>query len=55
MNEELIIEIEQENYNNNKEVNNNESTFDKLKRIQLLIKKESSLKEICNKNFVFNF
>ena len=39
---ENIIEIELE-----KDVENKESTFDKIKNIQKLIKKESALKEIC--------
>ena len=28
------------------------STFDKFKNLQMLVKKESSLKEICNKIFI---
>jgi len=39
---ENIIEIELE-----KDEENKESTFDKIKNIQKLIKKESALKEIC--------
>lgn len=39
---ENIREIELE-----KDVENKESTFDKIKNIQKLIKKESALKEIC--------
>ena len=40
-----IIEIIDENEKENKE-----SSFDKLKNIQKLIKKESALKEICKQN-----
>jgi hypothetical protein len=32
------------------EKENKESSFDKLKKIQKLIKKESALKEICKQN-----
>ena len=35
---------------NEREIDNNESSFDKLKNIQKLIKKESALKEICKQN-----
>ena len=41
MNEIIIDENEKEN---------KESSFDKFKKIQKLIKKESALKEICKQN-----
>ena len=40
-----IIEIINEN-----EMENKESSLEKLKKIQKLIKKESALKEICKQN-----
>lgn len=44
-----INEILKENINNNDiiELNEKLSTFEKLKNIQMLIKKEASLKQIC--------
>lgn len=42
----------QEKDNNILELNNQTSTFDKFKNLQMLVKKESSLKEICNKIFI---
>ncbi len=43
-----IVEIVNENESINEE--NKETTLDKIKNIQKLIKKESALKEICKQN-----
>ena len=43
-----IFEIVNENESINEE--NKETTLDKIKNIQKLIKKESALKEICKQN-----
>ena len=43
-----IVEIVNENEPVNEE--NKETTLDKIKNIQKLIKKESALKEICKQN-----
>jgi hypothetical protein len=47
----LVDDLPQEKYLNNINELDEESTFEKLKRIQLLLKKESSLKGICNKKY----
>ena len=47
----LVDDLPQEINLNNINEQNEESTFEKLKRIQLLLKKESSLKGICNKKY----
>ena len=45
-----INEVLKENINNNDiELNEKLSTLEKLKKIQMLIKKEASLKQICTK------
>ena len=45
-----INEVLKENINNNDiELNEKLSIFEKLKNIQMLIKKEASLKQICTK------
>lgn len=44
-----INDISQEKIKNEIVLNEKLSAFDKLKKIQMLIKKESSLKEICTK------
>ena len=48
---EIVLEKTEED-KNNIELNEEISTFDKLKKLQMLIKKESSLKEICNTIFI---
>ena len=50
---ELDKEILEEQIENEIKLGGHNSTFDKLKKIQLLIKEESSLKEICNKKYSF--
>jgi hypothetical protein len=47
----LADDLPQEIILNNINEQNEEATFEKLKRIQLLLKKESSLKQICNKKY----
>ena len=47
----LVDDLPQEKNLNNINELDEESTFEKLKRIQLLLKKESSLKGICNKKY----
>ena len=47
----LVDDLPQEINLNNINEQDDESTFEKLKRIQLLLKKESSLKGICNKKY----
>ena len=47
----LVDDLPQEINLNNINEQNEEATFEKLKRIQLLLKKESSLKGICNKKY----
>ncbi len=49
----LVDDLPQEIILKNINEQNEESTFEKLKRIQLLLKKESSLKQICNKKYRF--
>ena len=44
-----IIEISEENIKNEIDKKEKLSAFDKLKKLQMLIKKECSLKEICTK------
>ena len=54
---EIIKEINEVEVNNNekKTVNNNkEGTFDRLCKLQKLIKKESAIKELC-KNYLYNY
>jgi len=48
---EIVLEKTEED-KNNIELDEEISTFDKLKKLQMLIKKESSLKEICNTIFI---
>ena len=56
----MIIELEnshseeEEDDNNRIELNDNNTSFEKLKKIQLLIKEESSLKDICKINHNLN-
>ena len=56
----MIIELEnshseeEEDDNNRIELNDNNTAFEKLKKIQLLIKEESSLKDICKINHNLN-
>lgn len=45
---------EEEDDNNRIELNDSNTTFEKLRKIQLLIKEESSLKDICNIHYNFN-
>jgi len=47
----LVDDLAKEINLNNINEQNEESTFEKLKRIQLLLIKESSLKQICNKKY----
>lgn len=47
----LEDDLPQEINLNNINEENKESTFEKLRRIQLLLKKESSLRQICNKKY----
>ena len=51
----LVDDLPQEKNLNNINELDEESTFEKLKRIQLLLKKESSLKQICNKKYRINY
>ena len=55
----MIIELnnsysEEEDDNNRIDLNDSNTTFEKLKKIQLLIKEESSLRDICNINYISN-
>lgn len=51
---EIILDNDpfQEKDENLIELDNQLSTFDKYKNLQILVKKESSLKEICNTKFI---
>ena len=56
----MEIEIIEKKIESEEEDDDDISTFDKLKNIQILLKKESSLKEICKKyillyNYFFSY
>jgi hypothetical protein len=53
--EEINIDLLEESNVNEIELNKGMSIFEKFNKLQKLIKKESSLKEMCNKILVFIF
>ena len=53
--EEINLDILEERNENEIELNKGMAIYEKFNKLQKLIKKESSLKEICNKILVFTF
>ena len=54
---EIIKEINEVENNNSEKItiiNNKEGAFDRLCKLQKLIKKESAIKELC-KNYLYNY
>ena len=54
---EIIKEINEVENNNSEKItviNNKEGTFDRLCKLQKLIKKESAIKELC-KDYFYNY
>ena len=49
-----INEVEKNNRGKLTVINNKEGTFDRLCKLQKLIKKESAIKELC-KNYLYNY
>ena len=49
-----INEVENNNSENITVINNKEGTFDRLCKLQKLIKKESAIKELC-KDYFYNY